>query len=158
MAMRAIVKKNQDILRKKCKTVEVFDGKLATLLDDMKETMNASDGVGLAAPQVGVLKRVFIMDIGEGLIEAINPELSNFSGEQRDVEGCLSFPEEFGYVTRPLNCTLTAQNRHGEPFSIDLTALGARCAFHENDHLNGKLFVDLVEEMIDPNELEKLRK
>jgi peptide deformylase len=148
MALRAILSKNEDILRKKCKKVEVFDQKLWTLLDDMAETMRAANGLGLAAPQVGILRRVFVMDTGDGLIEAINPIITDTSGSQRDVEGCLSCPEEWGYVTRPMNCKLKAQDRNGNWFEKDLTGMGCRCACHESDHLDGKLFIDIVEEMV----------
>lgn len=152
MALRAIVSKSEDVLRKKCKTVEVFDQKLWTLLDDMSETMKAANGLGLAAPQVGFLKRLFIMDVGDGLVEAINPTISNTSGSQRDVEGCLSCPNEWGYVTRPMNCKLKAQDRNGNWFEMDLTAMACRCACHETDHLDGKLFLDIVEEMVEIEE------
>jgi peptide deformylase len=148
MALRAILSKNEDILRKKCKKVEVFDQKLWTLLDDMAETMRAANGLGLAAPQVGILRRVFVMDTGDGLIEAINPIITDTSGSQRDVEGCLSCPEEWGYVTRPMNCKLKAQDRNGNWFEKDLTGMACRCACHESDHLDGKLFIDIVEEMV----------
>ena len=152
MALRAIVSKSEDVLRKKCKTVEVFDQKLWTLLDDMSETMKAANGLGLAAPQVGFLKRLFIMDVGDGLVEAINPIISNTSGSQRDVEGCLSCPNEWGYVTRPMNCKLKAQDRNGNWFEMDLTAMACRCACHETDHLDGRLFLDIVEEMVEIEE------
>jgi len=149
MALRAIVSKKEDTLRKICKPVEVFNEKLWTLLDDMAETMYKSKGYGLAAPQVGILRRIVTIDVGEGLLEVINPTISNFSGEQRDIEGCLSCPGEYGYVTRPLNCTIKAQDRNGEWYEKDLTELFCRCACHETDHLNGKLFLDIVEEMVE---------
>lgn len=152
MALRAIVSKNEEVLRKKCKTVEVFDKKLWVLLDDMAETLKAANGFGLAAPQVGILRRIFIMDVGDGLVEAINPTISDTSGSQRDVEGCLSCPNEWGYVTRPMNCKLKAQNRNGEWFEMNLTAMACRCACHETDHLNGRLFLDIVEEMVEVEE------
>lgn len=149
MALRAIVNKKEPVMRKKCKPVTEFNEKLWILLDDMKETMYQANGLGLAGPQVGMLRRVFVMDIGEGVIEAINPEILNTSGKQRDAEGCLSCPGEYGYVTRPLNCTLKAQDRNGNWFEKDLTELACRCACHEADHLDGKLFLDIVEEMVD---------
>lgn len=152
MALRAIISKKEDTLRKKCKPVEVFDKKLWTLLDDMAETLYASHGYGLAAPQVGIIRRIFVMDVGDGLIEAINPVVLKTSGEQRDVEGCLSCPGEWGYVTRPLNCTLKAQDRNGNWFEKELTEMGCRCTCHENDHLDGKLFLDIVEEMVEIDE------
>ncbi len=152
MAIRKIVTKEDDILRKVCKPVEKFDEKLAQLLDDMSETLTKAQGVGLAAPQVGYLKRIFIMDLGEGIIECINPQIIKTSGKQRVTEGCLSCPEDWGYVTRPMKCLLKAQDRNGNIFELKLTELGAQCACHENDHLDGKLFVDIIEERIQPDE------
>lgn len=152
MALRKIVTKEDSILRKICKPVDKFDDKLSQLIDDMIETLNTAQGVGLAAPQVGFLKRIFIMDIGEGPIECINPKIIKTSGKQRVVEGCLSCPDDWGYVTRPNKCKLKAQNRHGDFFELTLTELGAQCACHENDHLDGKLFVDIIEERVQPEE------
>ncbi len=152
MAIRKIVTKEDPILRKVCKPVEKFDDKLAQLLDDMIETLTKAQGVGLAAPQVGFLKRLFIMDLGDGIIECINPEIIKTSGKQRVTEGCLSCPEDWGVVTRPMKCKLKAQNRFGEFFELSLTELGAQCACHENDHLDGKLFVDIIEERLQPDE------
>lgn len=149
MALRTIVLKNEDLIRKKCKLVENFDQKLWTLLDDMAETMYESRGYGLAAPQIGILRRIAVIDVGEGKIELINPVIVKSSGTQRDVEGCLSCPGEFGFVTRPLNCTVKAQDRHGDFYEKDLSALFCRCACHEIDHLDGKLFLDIVEEMVE---------
>ncbi|MBE6844986.1 MAG: peptide deformylase [Ruminococcus sp.] len=150
MAIRKIVTKEDPILRKVCKPVEKFDEKLAQLLDDMIETLTKAQGVGLAAPQVGYLKRLFIMDLGDGVIECVNPQIIKTGGKQRVTEGCLSCPDDWGYVTRPMKCRLKAQNRFGEFFELNLTELGAQCACHENDHLDGKLFVDIIEERIDP--------
>jgi len=151
MAIRKIVTKEDPILRKKCKTVDKFDDKLSQLLDDMIETLTKAQGVGLAAPQVGYLKRIFIMDVGEGVIECVNPEIIKTSGKQRVTEGCLSCPDDWGYVTRPMKCKLRAQNRFGEHFELNLKELGAQCACHENDHLDGKLFVDIIEERLEPD-------
>ncbi len=153
MALRNIVKKDDPILRKKCKPVEKFDDKLAQLIDDMMETLSKAQGVGLAAPQVGYLKRLFIMDLGDGMIECVNPEIVKKSGKQRVVEGCLSCPDDWGYVTRPMKCRLKAQNRFGEYFELNLKELGAQCACHENDHLDGNLFVDIIEERVQPDEV-----
>ena len=150
MAIRKIITKEFDVLKQVCEPVTEFDDKLMKLLDDMCETLEDSKGVGLAAPQVGVLKRIFIMSLGEGFIECINPEIVKESGKQRVLEGCLSCPDDWGYVTRPMKCRLKAQNRFGEFFELNLTELGAQCACHENDHLDGKLFVDIIEERIDP--------
>lgn len=152
MALRKIVTKEDPILKKVCKPVEKFDDKLCQLLDDMIQTLTKAQGVGLAAPQVGYLKRLFIMDFGEGVIECINPQILKTSGKQRVVEGCLSCPDDWGYVTRPMKCRLRAQNRHGEFFELSLKELGAQCACHENDHLDGKLFVDIIEERVQPGE------
>lgn len=149
MAIRKILTKEDEVLNKACKPVEKFDEKLWQLLDDMADTLYKVRGLGLAAPQIGVLRRVAIVDVGEGLIELINPTITNTSGEQRAVEGCLSCPEQWGYVTRPMNCTLKAQDRNGEFYEVDLTELACRCACHEVDHLDGNLFLRLVDEFID---------
>ncbi len=152
MALRAIVNKKEDVLHKKCRVVEKFDEKLASLIDDMKETLIASQGVGLAAPQVGFLKRVFVIDNNGKIIEAVNPQISKKLGKQRDPEGCLSCPGEFGYVTRARHCTLKAQDRNGKWFEVSLSNLSARCAQHEYDHLEGKLFLELVDEWVQVQE------
>ena len=149
MAIRNILTKEDEVLNKVCKPVEKFDEKLWQLLDDMAETLYKVRGLGLAAPQVGVLRRVAIIDVGDGLIELINPIITNKSGEQRGVEGCLSCPEQWGYVTRSMNCKLKAQDRNGKFYEMDLTELACRCACHEVDHLEGKLFLRLVDEFIE---------
>ncbi|WP_054739171.1 peptide deformylase [Cellulosilyticum ruminicola] len=147
MAIRAIRTEtgNDDLLRKTSKDVKVFDENLWELLDDMAETMYEADGVGIAAPQVGILKRVFIVDIGEGRVEFINPEVLEVSGEQFGEEGCLSVPKTYGKVRRPNYVKLRAFDRHGNQFEIEGEELMARAMLHENDHLNGRLFIDLVE-------------
>ena len=150
MALRNIVKVGEDVLTKKCREVTVFDDKLWVLLDDMLETMNAANGVGLAAPQVGILRRVAVIDVGEGPIELINPVITSVRGKQREVEGCLSAPGQWGYVTRPAKVKVTALNRYGKEFKIEGTELLARALCHEIDHLNGTVFLDLVEEMYEP--------
>lgn len=152
MAIRNIVKEGDPVLTKKCRTVEKFDDKLAQLLDDMAETLRKTGGVGLAAPQVGILRRAFIMILEENgdVIEAVNPEIVKTSGKVRDVEGCLSVPNRWGYVTRPKTVTLRAFDRNGEQYEMKLRDLGARCACHENDHLDGHLFTELVEEYYTP--------
>lgn len=152
MAIRNIVTKEDPILSKPCRTVEVFDEKLAQLIDDMIDTLEKADGVGLAAPQVGVLKRVFIMDVGDGIVEAVNPVILKTSGKQRGVEGCLSCPQQWGYVTRPNRCILRAQDRTGKTFTMDLKELACRCACHETDHLDGELFLRLVDEFVQMEE------
>ena len=149
MAIRKILTKEDEVLNKVCKPVEKFDKKLWQLLDDMADTLYKVRGVGLAAPQIGILRRVAIVDVGDGLIELINPTITNTSGEQRAVEGCLSCPEQWGYVTRPMNCTLKAQDRNGEFYEMDLTEMACRCACHEVDHLDGNLFLRLVDEFIE---------
>ena len=144
MALRNIVKKGDDVLTKMCRPVEKFDEKLCTLLDDMYETMGAANGVGLAAPQVGLLRRIVVIDVGEGRIELINPEIIKTSGEQDGAEGCLSFPGEFGMVKRPMKVRAKFQDRNGEWYEIEAEELLARCIMHETDHLNGQLYVDIM--------------
>lgn len=145
MATRTIRTHEEPVLRKVSKKIDKFDANLAVLLDDMRDTMYAADGVGLAAPQIGLLKRIFVIDIGEGLIEFINPEIIAVEGEQFGEEGCLSVPKKYGHVRRPYKVTARAQNRHGEWFEVTGEELMARAILHENDHLDGKLFVDFVE-------------
>ena len=142
------------MLLKMCRPVEKFDEKLWTLLEDMNETMNAANGVGLAAPQVGLLRRVVVIDVGEGVIELINPEIIASSGEQNGVEGCLSFPNEWGLVKRPMHVTVRAQDRHGKFFEMSGTELLARAFCHEIDHLNGVCFVTKASRMLDPEDME----
>jgi len=149
MAMRNVVKIGDEILNKKCRVVEVIDEKILTLLDDMADTMYAFNGVGLAASQVGVLKRVVTIDAGEGLIELINPEIIKQSGGVDDLEGCLSVPGKYGYVLRPKTVTVRATNRNGEIFEMTGEDLLARAFCHEIDHLDGHLFVDLVTEYVE---------
>lgn len=154
MAIRKIVTKEDPVLHSKCRPVEKFDEKLHQLLNDMAETLAKAQGLGLAAPQVGIRRRLFVMDLqeGEGVMEFINPVILKKSGKQRDVEGCLSCPDQWGYVTRPNKCTIRAQDRNGEFFEMQLEGLGARCVCHETDHLDGKLFLELVDEFVDPAE------
>ncbi len=156
MALRNIVKDGDEILSKKCRPVEKFDQKIWTLLDDMAETMHRANGVGLAAPQVGMLRRVVVIDIGEGVIELVNPQIIAYSGEQEGLEGCLSFPGEWGIAKRPNYVKVRAQDRHGEEFEIEGRELLARAFCHEIDHLNGVVFKDRVERMLTPKEIEEL--
>ena len=149
MAIREIREKGDEILYKKCKAVVKFDEKLHILLDDMYETMQSRDGVGLAAPQVGILKRAVVIDVGDGKIELINPEIVEESGEQTGSEGCLSVPGVFGEVTRPNVVTVKAQDRDGKWFKITGKGLLARAFCHEFEHLDGKLFLDRVIRFID---------
>ena len=152
MAIRTIVLEGDDILRKKCREVQVFDEKLFTLLDDMRDTLYDSGGVGLAAPQVGVLKRIAVIDVGEGLIELVNPVIVRKSGSEIKSEGCLSSPGEFGLVERPTKVKVKAQDRYGREFVIEGRDLLARAFCHEIDHLSGILFKDLVIRMLAPDE------
>ncbi len=149
MAIREIREKGDEILYKKCKAVVKFDEKLHILLDDMYETMQSRDGVGLAAPQVGILKRAVVIDVGDGKIELINPEIVEESGEQTGSEGCLSVPGVVGEVTRPNVVTVKAQDRDGKWFKITGKELLARAFCHEIEHLDGKLFLDRVIRFID---------
>lgn len=147
MAIRIIVKDPDPVLREKAITVTKFNSNLHKLLDDMADTMYEAEGVGLAAPQIGILKRVIVMDCGEehgGLIEMVNPEIVTSSGEQMGPEGCLSIPGLRGDVLRALNVTAKGQDRDGNPIEVTGTELLARCIFHEIDHLNGVLFTDLA--------------
>lgn len=142
MAIRNIRTEDDPILRKKSRAVEKFDDRLFELLDDMAETMYAADGVGLAAVQVGVLRRVVIIDIGEGLLELINPEIIEEDGLQCDVEGCLSLPGKQGYTMRPMTVKVKAQNRDGNWCVYKGSELKAKAFCHEIDHLDGILYVD----------------
>ncbi len=152
MALRKILTDKDESLHKVCKPVEKFDQKLAVLLDDMHETLDKAQGVGLAAPQIGLCRRIFIMHLDEGKFECINPEIISKEGKQRVQEGCLSCPNVWGYVTRPMKCRLKAQDRNGNWFETDFEALGAQCANHENDHLDGHVFTEIVEEFFVPEE------
>lgn len=142
MAVREIRKDGDEILRKVSRKVDVIDDRILTLLDDMKDTMHKAEGVGLAAPQVGVLRRVVVIDIGEGLIELINPVIVYESGEQIEEEGCLSIPGIRGEVKRPAKVIVRALNRKGETFEMTGKELLAIAFCHEIDHLNGILFTD----------------
>lgn len=146
MALRTIRKENDPCLYKVCKEVKTFDAKLATIIDDMIETMHEADGAGLAAPQVGILRRIVVIDVGEGPIEFVNPVILESSGEQGDMEGCLSFPGRSGYVVRPNFVRLEAYDRNGDLYEYDGEGLFARAVFHECDHLDGKVYLRLVTE------------
>lgn len=149
MAIREIRTKEDEILYKTCKQVIKFDEKLHILLDDMYDTMVSHDGVGLAAPQVGILKRAVVIDVGEGKLELINPEIIEQSGEQTGNEGCLSVPGVWGEVTRPNVVTIKAQDRNGKWFKITGEGLLARAMCHEAEHLDGKLFLDKVTKFVE---------
>lgn len=149
MAIRNIVKLGDEVLRKKSREVTVFDEKLWQLLDDMAETMYKADGVGLAAPQVGILRRAVVIDIGDGLVELINPEILETAGSQKGAEGCLSCPGEYGIVERPNYVKVKAFDRNGSEFTLETTEFFARAVCHETDHLEGRMFVDIMTEEVD---------
>ncbi|SFB26767.1 peptide deformylase [Clostridium frigidicarnis] len=144
MAIRNIRTIGDDVLRKKCKSVEEINDRTRTLVKDMIETMYEADGVGLAAPQVGILKRIVVIDVGEGPVVLINPEILKKEGSYMDTEGCLSVPGEQGEVERPLKLTVRALNELGEKVEYNAEELFARAVCHELDHLDGVLFVDKV--------------
>ena len=146
MALREIRKIGEDVLRKKSKTVDVFDNKLKVLIEDMLDTMYEAEGVGLAAPQVGILKKIVVIDIGDetGVHVLINPEITSKSGSQIGDEGCLSVPGVFEEVERPNIVTVKAQNENGENITLTGEGFLARAICHELDHLEGTLFVDKV--------------
>lgn len=145
MAIRNILKNEDPTLRKVCRPVTEFNERLWQLLDDMADTMYKAEGVGLAGPQVGILRRVVVMDVGDGLIEAINPEIISTHGKQTGAEGCLSFPNQQGTVTRPRRVKFKAQDRHGKWFVMTGEDLFARCICHETDHLDGVVFLDRLD-------------
>jgi len=145
MALRNIMNYHTDnILRKKARTVEKIDNRILTLLKDMAETMYNANGAGLAAPQVGILRRLIVIDVGTGLIKLINPVIVEADGEQQETEGCLSIPSIYGRVKRPEKVIVKALDENGQPFDLEGTGLLARALCHEIDHLNGDLFIDKV--------------
>ena len=148
MAIRNIVKLGDDVLRKVCRTQMTFDERLATTLDDMAETMYKAEGVGLAAPQIGILRRYCIVDVGDGIIELVNPVIESMSGEQTGEEGCLSIPNRYESVTRPMTVTVRAQDRNGNSFKITAEGFKARALCHEIDHLDGILYIDKTDKKI----------
>lgn len=154
MAIRNIVKFGDEVLEKECRKVEKFDAKLHQLLEDMKETLADANGAGLAAPQVGILRQVCVVDVGEGPIELVNPEIIATEGEQNGAEGCLSYPGEYGLVNRPMKVTVRAQDRNGNWFEKTGEGLCARAFCHEIDHLHGILFTSHVSRMLTREELE----
>ena len=159
MALRNIVKDGDPVLTKRCRPVEKFDKKLHTLLDDMAETMHHANGVGLAAPQVGILRRAVVIDISpeqDSVLELVNPKIIAYSGEQEGNEGCLSFPGQWGIVKRPNYVKVKAQNRFGEEFTVEGTELLARAFCHELDHLNGVVFKEVCERMLTRSEIEDM--
>ncbi len=158
MALREIVVEGDDVLNKNCRAVEKFDDRLALLIDDMIDTLEDSGGVGLAAPQVGVLRRVTVIQVDpeKEPLELVNPEIIERSGEQKGLEGCLSLPGKWGIATRPYYVKAKAQNRKGEEYTVEGKGLMARAICHELDHLDGVLYNTVVDRMLTPPELEQL--
>ncbi len=172
MALRNVVKEGDEILTKKCRPVEKFDDRLGQLLDDMGETVLDADGLGLAGPQVGVLRRIFVAvddsgqpeaaegedapDYTPAVIEFINPEIVSEEGEQYGYEGCLSFPMKYGAIRRPQRVVCKAQDRTGQPFTFEAEGLLARCLCHEANHLDGVTITDLADYFYDPDEPHEL--
>lgn len=155
MAIRNIVKEGDPVLRGKCREVTEITPRIITLLDDMRETLHAADGCGLAAPQVGIKRRIAIVEVEDGeLIELINPEIIAKDGHQREVEGCLSLPGKWGYTERPMTVTVKACDRNGQEFTVTGSGLKARALCHEIDHLDGVLFTDVAVKMVDPSDIE----
>ena len=153
MAIREIRKYDDPVLYKVCRPVEKFDERLWELLDDMAETMYEANGVGLAAPQVGILRRVVVIDVGDGIIELVNPRILRTAGKETTSEGCLSFPGEYGLVERPTEVEIEAQDRHGKSFRMIGHDRLARAFCHETDHLDGKVFKSIATEMLDEEDL-----
>lgn len=156
MALRNILTAEDPTLRKVSRPVTKFDDRLHELLDDMAETLEDARGVGLAAPQVGILRRVVVVDVGEEILELINPEIISESGEQTGLEGCLSVPGKYGIVTRPNVVKVRAQDRFGAWYEAEGEELIARAFCHELEHLDGHLYVDKVERFLTQEELEEL--
>ena len=153
MGMRKILTDKEPSLHKVCKPVTKFDWRLHKLLDDMAETLEEANGVGLAAPQVGILRRVVIVDTGDGILELVNPTLVETSGEQTGPEGCLSVPGRYGLVTRPNFAKVSAQDRDGNWFEAEGEELIARCFCHELDHLDGILYTQVMDRFLTEEEL-----
>lgn len=156
MAILNIVTEGDAVLRAKCRPVEEITPRIITLLDDMKDTLHQANGVGLAAPQVGVRRRIAIVETEEGeLYELINPEIIKRKGCQREIEGCLSIPGKYGYTERPMEVTVKATDRNGKEYTVSGTGLKARAFCHEIDHLDGVLYTDHAIEMLSPEDIEE---
>lgn len=153
MGLRKIMTVKEPCLHKVCRPVDKFDGKLHRLLDDMKETLAEANGVGLAAPQVGILRRVVVVDTGEEMLELVNPELLETSGEQVGSEGCLSVPGKYGIVKRPNYAKVRAYDRDGNEFEVEGEELMARCFCHELDHLDGIVYTEIMERYLTEEEM-----
>ncbi len=154
MGMRKILTDKEPTLHKVCKPVTSFDWRLHKLLDDMKETLEDANGVGLAAPQVGILRRVVIVDTGEEILELVNPTILETDGEQEGPEGCLSVPGKYGLVKRPYYAKVRAQDRYGDWYIAEGEELIARCFCHELDHLDGIIYTEVMERFLTEEELE----
>lgn len=153
MGLRTILTDKESALHKVCKPVVNFDGRLWKLLDDMRETLIESNGVGLAAPQVGILRRVVLVDTGEEILELVNPSIVETDGEQIGPEGCLSVPGKYGLVKRPYFAKVLAQDRHGNWYEAEGEELIARCFCHELDHLDGIIYTEVMERFLTEEEL-----
>ena len=156
MALRKILTDENPALKKVCRPVTAFNDRLATLIDDMKETVVHANGVGLAAPQIGVLRRVVVVDLGDEIVELVNPRILEQDGEQDGLEGCLSVPDRFGMVKRPNHVKIEAQDRNGDWYEYEGEALIARCFCHELEHLDGHLYTEKAYHMLTQEEYEEL--
>ena len=156
MGLRKILTDAEPALHKTCKPVTAFNGRLHALLDDMRETLIESGGVGLAAPQVGILRRVVLVDTGEEILELINPTMVATDGEQEGPEGCLSVPGKYGLVKRPYYAKVRAQDRDGNWFEAEAEELIARCFCHELDHLDGIVYTQVMDHFLTDEELEEM--
>ena len=154
MGIRKILTDKDPALHKVCRPVEKFDWRLHRLLDDMRDTLAEANGVGLAAPQVGILRRVVLVDTGEEILELVNPEMLEVGGEQEGPEGCLSVPGKYGLVKRPYTAKVRAQDRNGEWYEVEGEELIARCFCHELDHLDGIVYTEVMERFLTEEELE----
>ena len=156
MGIRKILTDKDPALNKVCKPVTTFDKKLHKLLDDMAETLEEANGVGLAAPQVGILRRVVIVDTGDGILELVNPTIIETSGEQVGAEGCLSVPGKYGLLKRPNVAKVRAQDRNGDWYEAEGEELIARCFCHELDHLDGVVYTQVMDRFLSDEELDEM--
>lgn len=156
MALRNILTEGEPTLNKVSRQVTKFDGRLHTLLDDMVETLTHANGVGLAAPQIGVLRRVVVVDVGEEILELINPEILRTEGEQTGMEGCLSVPGKYALLTRPNFVVVRAQDRDGNWYEAEGEELIARAFCHELEHLDGHLYTEKIDRFLTDEEIEEL--
>ena len=154
MAILNIIKEGDPVLRKKCRPVEEITPRILQLLDDMHDTLEKAQGVGLAAPQIGVMRRIVIVEIEDKKYEMINPEIIETKGKQEEIEACLSVPEKFGLVKRPQWVKVRATDRNGKVYEVSGNGLMARCFCHELDHLDGTLYIDKAIEMYDADDIE----